>query len=311
VSVRLRPAALVLAAALLAGACGGGRAEDAGPSRYGDPDGAFRRTTTTDAGGDEDDGDRRGPTTTARAASDGGGASRPAATTAPRTGGRGGGGASASRPVTVGGPPGSYARPILRASEGGTVVLDLLVQAGAELRQDTVDHALDVLRRESDKDVSLSVTEIPGTSREWTSDALIATADERSPNDATSDRHVIHLLAVNGSYEEAAALGVAVRGDVAAVFTDQVRGASTPLVPARVIEAAVTVHEIGHLLGLVDLALATGRADPDHPGHSRNRGSVMYWAIESNVVAQVLGGPPATDFDADDRADLARLRSGA
>ena len=54
--------------------------------------------------------------------------------------------------------------------------------------------------------------------------------------------------------------------------------------------------------------LATGRADPEHPGHSPNRGSVMYHAVESTLLGTVLSGGPPRDFDADDLADLAAIR---
>lgn len=305
---RSRWAAALAAVLLLAGACGGAD-EDGGIAQYGDAGGDGSRSTTTAA---VDDGDDGAPATTRGSGSGGGGGGGGAAT--PTTAGRSGGGGSGgrtSRPVTVSGPPGSYARPLLRASEGGTIVLDVLQQAGAELREATLDHVVRVLERESAKPVSVAITEIPGAQAEWTADEITSTADDRATTKATSDRHVVHLLAVHGRYEEPGTLGVAVRGNVAAIFTDEVDRAATPLVRAATIEDAVTIHELGHLLGLVDLALDTNRDDPDHPGHSKNRESVMYWAIESNLVAQVLGGPPSTEFDDDDRADLARLRGGA
>jgi hypothetical protein len=71
----------------------------------------------------------------------------------------------------------------------------------------------------------------------------------------------------------------------------------------------VVTHEVGHLLGLVDLVLHTGRQDPEHPGHSRNQQSVMFWAVESSLITDVLTGGPPTNFDDDDRADLAAIRS--
>jgi hypothetical protein len=74
----------------------------------------------------------------------------------------------------------------------------------------------------------------------------------------------------------------------------------------------VATHELGHLLGLVDLVLDTGREDPEHPGHSRSRDSVMFWAVESDLIGSLLGGGPPTVFDAADRADLVAIgrRSG-
>jgi hypothetical protein len=104
---------------------------------------------------------------------------------------------------------------------------------------------------------------------------------------------------------------VTVRGDVIGIFPDQVAGAATPFVSRARIERAVATHELGHVLGLVDLYLDEGRDDPDHPGHSTNPRSVMYWAVEADVVTQVLGGPPPVDFDAADQADLREIRDGA
>ncbi|MEA3055907.1 MAG: hypothetical protein QOD30_1339, partial [Actinomycetota bacterium] len=39
--------------------------------------------------------------------------------------------------------------------------------------------------------------------------------------------------------------------------------------------------------------------------------SVMYWAVESTVVTDLLTGGPPRDFDAADLADLAEIRGGA
>src|SRR5581483_9374283 len=77
--------------------------------------------------------------------------------------------------------------------------------------------------------------------------------------------------------------------------------------PGRM-ELAVATHELGHLLGLVDLVLHTGREDAEHPGHSPNRDSVMFWAVETDLVSTLLGASPSTRFDAADLADLAAIR---
>lgn len=154
-------------------------------------------------------------------------------------------------------------------------------------------------------------SDVTANTTRWSPDAIVAAADANGGARGSIDRPVLHVLALRGGLDgDANAIGVTVRGDVFAVFVDQVASAATPLVPQRVIEDAVAIHELGHVLGLVDLALNRGRADPAHPGHSTNRGSVMYWAIDSDLVTQVLDGPPPTDYDQDDRADLATLRSG-
>jgi len=205
------------------------------------------------------------------------------------------------------GPPGSFAPSVLRADRSARVEVQVLTQPGAEPRRGTLDHLAAVLRQVTGgKEVVLTGGTVAAQRDAWTAAELRAAAGDVRQGGGTA---VLRLLFVHGRYADAdGVLGVTVRGDVAAVFSDEVDAAGSPLVGSAAIEDAVTIHELGHLLGLVDLHLATGRQDPDHPGHSRNRRSVMYWAVESTLVADVLQGGPPRDFDADDLADLARIR---
>jgi hypothetical protein len=185
-------------------------------------------------------------------------------------------------------------------------------QSGAEPGSATLDHLRSVLRAVSGKSVVVDgIDALADGPAAWTAGSIVRAADGAAAFAQGGDQVVLRLLFVRGTYEgDGSVLGVAVRGDVAAVFTERVEVAAGLFSSPTVVEDAVTVHEVGHLLGLVDLVIDTGRADPDHPGHSTNEGSVMYWAVESDLVGQVLGGGIPTDFDAQDRADLARIRGG-
>lgn len=210
------------------------------------------------------------------------------------------------------GAPGAYARTLLQPQRSERIVVELLVQQGAEPRQAALDHVTSALRDASGKPVTIGgpVT-LPTGDGTTSDDDIRELADRYGRATQSADQAVLRLLFLHGRYvPEDGVLGVAVRGDTAAVFSQQVRNASTPLVSARALETAVITHEVGHLLGLVDLVLHTGRQDPEREGHSPNRESVMYWAIESSLVSQVLSGPPPRDFDAADRADLATIRNG-
>lgn len=230
----------------------------------------------------------------------------PAQTTPPTSG------AVTSAPPAAGGPSavpsvgavGSFGPWYLRSDAAASIVLEIRSQAGAEPSGDTVEAVRSVLADVSGKQVVTAGGAVPGGPRAWTPDTIRAEADRTGPPQR-ADAAVLTLLFVGGQLADGdRALGVAVRSDVAAIFSDKVDEASGPLTSRARVEEAVSVHEVGHLLGLVDLVLETGRQDPEHPGHSRNRDSVMYHAVESTLVGDLLGGGPPTRFDDADRTDL-------
>lgn len=217
---------------------------------------------------------------------------------------------TSASPVPAAGDVGSYAAYYLRSSESSSILVRVGRQAGAEARPSTLDHLGRVLGEVSGKTVDLSDEAVPGEGRSWTAADIRALADSGGPAQSR-DRSVVHLFFLRGGFADSdTVLGVAVRSDVAAIFSDRVKEAAGVFGDAARIEDAVTLHEIGHLLGLVDLFLDTGRADPEHPGHSPNRRSVMYYAVESTLVGDLLAGGPPTDFDQADLDDLARIRQG-
>jgi hypothetical protein len=217
------------------------------------------------------------------------------------------------QPVATGA-VGSGAPRYLRAAESERIVVQVIVQSGAEPQRSTVDHVVSVLERASGKPVSTTGGSVDSDRDHWSSADIRAAAVDADV-DTPSDVAVLRLLFLRGEFDEGRdmdgeIIGLSVASDVAAVFSDQVDGAATALVRPSHIEDAVTMHELGHLLGLVDLFLHTGRQDPDHPGHSRNRSSVMYWAVESSLVTDLLTGGPPREFDENDRSDLATIRHG-
>jgi len=219
---------------------------------------------------------------------------------------------AAAGPVTAAEVPdpggvGSLAGWYLRPAAAPAITVEVRSQDGAGPRSGGVTRVRDLLAQISGKPVSVTTGSLPGSGRTWSADDLRAIADQGAPQ--ATDRAVLRLLFLHGGFaENERAVGVAVRGDVAAVFADRVVEAAGVFGDRDAVEDAVTMHEVGHLLGLVDLALDTRRGDPEHPGHSPNRRSVMYYAVESTLLATVFSGGPPRDFDAADLADLAAIR---
>ncbi len=267
------------------------------PSSTTAPDG---QTPATEAPGGEDPG-APAPSTTAGG---GGGGESPPPETAPTTA------APSDEPPPAPGGVGAFAPYYLRPSASASLVLDVHSQPAATPRQGTLDHAAAVLGQVSGKRVQVPTGSLPGGARQWSADDIRALADEVG-RPQSRDAAVITLLFLEGGFAESdRTVGVAVRSDVAAVFADRVDEAAGTLGNPAAVEDAVTIHELGHLLGLVDLFLDTGREDPEHPGHSRNTGSVMYYAVESTLLGTILSGGPPRDFDDADLADLAAIRAG-
>ena len=103
--------------------------------------------------------------------------------------------------------------------------------------------------------------------------------------------------------------------DTLNIFKDSVEDAKGPLFSrpsAEEIENSVLVHEFGHLLGLVNLVYTSpvDHEDKDHPGHSNNEESVMYRAVESGDLRNIITGQLPDEFDQDDLNDLSGILSG-
>jgi hypothetical protein len=162
----------------------------------------------------------------------------------------------------------------------------------------------------------LPVETFPGGRSSWTENDVMDIQRRQRDRWSSRDEIVLYVLYVDGSFaEDERSLGVSFNSSMYAIFIEQIRdAAATPLVSAETIERAVAVHEMGHVLALVNIGYRSPRnhEDPNHPGHSSNGDSVMYWAVDNVGVASLVGGRtgPPTQFDDDDLADLEDLKSG-
>jgi hypothetical protein len=100
-----------------------------------------------------------------------------------------------------------------------------------------------------------------------------------------------------------------------AIFGDSVEEAKGPIFgrpSAEEVENSVIVHEVGHLLGLVNIVYNSleEHEDPEHPNHSSNDDSVMYWAIDSTSIGSIFSGELPDEFDQYDLQDLNDMKTG-
>lgn len=137
----------------------------------------------------------------------------------------------------------------------------------------------------------------------WTTPALIQNdlavrAHYDGPNCA-----VMHMSFVGGRFEEPDVIGLAYGTSSISIFHDRLTRNIGPFGQALV-EAAVEVHECGHLLGLVDLGTPMQTLHEDAAGsHDVSDACVMFASIATDRVTVRIDPPPAT-YDAKCVEDL-------
>lgn len=170
----------------------------------------------------------------------------------------------------------------------------------------------------------------PNPGKAWKLRELEALMDAHDDVALEAGAIKINTLVVDGSYAEGDALGTVLGiswgGHRVVLFGDALaaacQGGQTPVprdLLCRAVRNAVWMHEIGHLIGLVDngLPMVSDHRDPEasHGAHDRNEACLMYWATNRGAVVQrvadaIFGGSGESplEFDAACKADIAAVR---
>ena len=215
--------------------------------------------------------------------------------------------------------PGSLALACLQSDRFTSMVVEIDYEPGYKPMTSSTDMLLERLEEVCDKPNGISVEfsevnyEFEGA---WTADAVREQAWIHKSGDVMDASELRwQLLFPEGEYSENGVLGVAVDGSSIALFGDTIEESDGPFGRPSVenVENSVIVHEIGHLLGLVNLVYTSpaDHEDAEHPGHSNNDDSVMYWAVNSADLANIFFGSIPNEFDQDDLADLAGMADGS
>ncbi len=218
-----------------------------------------------------------------------------------------------------------------------TVRLEVDVVSGREPVSDVVDELVVRLEPVLEKSVVVDMqVELEPGPDVWSFEELRKVAAAQYDGPTHGEEVVIHVLIVNGSYGESTSdamvsntLGLAWSNRNVVLFADALADACTPdnneeLRRRGLVERACNatftgtwLHEIGHVIGLVDngLPMVEPHADPDHPAHDDDPESIMYWAFDvANVFDQVRGKiledeDPIPPFSDACLADIEALRN--
>ncbi len=157
--------------------------------------------------------------------------------------------------------------------------------------------------------ITIVTKEIPGSSSAALSATEIFEIEKQNRTAFTTDTEIaVYILYTNGNYTSNNTLGVAYKNTSAAMFGKKVHDNSGGIGQASrtKLEATVLEHELGHLLGLVDLGspMQTGHKDAANGSHCNNSNCLMYYASETSDILGFLITGNIPVFDANCKADM-------
>ncbi len=177
-----------------------------------------------------------------------------------------------------------------------------------------------ILERCYKSEVEITMGSIPSGGSVYTIEDVRGIEDLYRQSRNRGSTLTLHFLYLDGSYSEdtddAKVLGAAYRASSLVIFKNTIAGSggNGVLKPTKEqIENSVVVHELGHILGLVNMGtkMVKNHEDNEHPHHTTNKSCVMYWAVESSAIVNLFvtgGTAPPTQFGAECMADLKNNR---
>lgn len=118
----------------------------------------------------------------------------------------------------------------------------------------------------------------------------------------------INFIYLDGLYTQANVLGIAYRNTSMCLFGKALTNNSGGLnQPSRTkLESTILEHEMGHILGLVNLGapMQAAHEDAGHEKHCNNSACLMYWATQTTGIMGTLMSGAVPILDANCKADL-------
>jgi hypothetical protein len=151
--------------------------------------------------------------------------------------------------------------------------------------------------------------EIPASSSPILSIDQVRTIEEQNRTVFTSgDQLGVYILYTNGKFTDNNVLGAAYRNTSMVIFGKTIHDNSGGLgqTSRTKLEATVNEHELGHVLGLVDIGspMQTNHKDAAHGNHCSNSSCLMYYSSETTDVLGLLLTGNIPSFDANCIADM-------
>ncbi len=208
-------------------------------------------------------------------------------------------------------PVGASANELLSSNKYTSLKIEVQYMPGFAPDAAALNHMQSVLTGLLYKPAGITIVtkEIPAaTSTTLTVNDILAIERNNRTAFTNGTELAVYILYTNGNYTENNVLGVAYRNTSAALFGKKINDNSGGVGQASRTKLVATVaeHEMGHLLGLVDLgsAMQSNHKDPANGSHCNNNNCLMYYASETSDMFGFLITGNIPSFDANCRADM-------
>ena len=208
-------------------------------------------------------------------------------------------------------PVGTSAGELLASSKYTSVKIEVQYMNGYLPDPGALNHLQAVLGSLVNKPSGISIVtkQIPASSAAVLSVNDVIQIEQNNRTAFTSGTELaLYVLYTNGNYSDDNVLGVAYRNTSVVLFGKKIQDNSGGIGQASRTKLVATVaeHEMGHLLGLVDIGspMQSNHKDAAHGNHCNNTSCLMYYASETSDILGFLITGNIPSFDANCLADL-------
>lgn len=212
---------------------------------------------------------------------------------------------------------GASAHDLLSADKYKKVVLEVQYVQGFEPQNATINNLKAFMEQRLHKPggITVKLTPLPAANfgkASYSARDLVAIEEQYRQEFNTPDAVAIYFFFADSHYSEnsgnSKVLGVAYRNTSMALFEKTIQELSGGLTqPGRdKLETVVMEHEVGHILGLVNVGtnMVANHQDAPHGAHCNNTACLMYWGVETGDVVQNLLGTGMPQLDQNCLDDL-------